>query len=366
MIKELTRNDVEDILLGATVFGAGGGGELNEGLALLDRAVAAGKRFRLVSLEDVPDDELICTPYLLGAISDLPDLEDTLIDGRTLPILAAFERLRDYLGKTIFGAVPCELGGSNTAVPFYVAAMADAVVVDADPAGRAVPEITHSAYALLGLPIGTIVTANSLGETAIIENVADDQRAEDLVRSLAQMSGNDIAAIDHTLTKKTLCPGLIPGTLSKAVEIGRLLRTGKTNPSTLPQLIASATNGAVIFRGEVTASHTATEAGFTIGSFEIKGTDTHEGEEFRVTLKNENMYGEKNGTPVVTIPEIITVLNTKTGHVVTNPNVSVGQHVAVLVLPAPDVFLTPQGLRSFGPGYVGLKTDFRSALRRAH
>ncbi len=362
MIIELTRDDVADILLGATVFGAGGGGELEEGLSLIDRAAAAGKRFRMVALDDVPDHELICTPYLLGAISELPTDEEALVDGATPPILTAFERLTEYLGKSIYGAVPCELGGSNSAVPFYVAAMSDAVVVDADPAGRAVPEITHSAYALSELPVGSIVTANAFGETTIFENVADDKRAEDLVRSLAQLCRNDIAAIDHALPAETLRPVLLPGTLSKARRIGVLLRSRQSDPASLPYEIARAANGNVVFSGNVTVSSTQVVSGFTVGDFEVSGTNEYSGQTFRVTLKNENMVGRLNGKPVVTIPEIITVLDVATGKVVTNPNVTPTQSVAVVVLPAPDVFLTPRGLQNFGHGYAGLDIEFRSAI----
>ena len=68
-MKELTRQDLSDILHGAAILGAGGGGDLKEGFGLIDTALAAGKSFRLLSLEEVPDDALICTPYLLGAIS---------------------------------------------------------------------------------------------------------------------------------------------------------------------------------------------------------------------------------------------------------------------------------------------------------
>jgi len=163
MIKTLTRDDIADILNGATIFGAGGGGELAEGFELIDAAIAAGKTFRLATLDDVPDDALICTPYLLGAISDLPPEEAQLYAGLpqtdTHPILLAYRRLQTLLDKPIYGAVPCELGGSNTAVPFFVAAMEGGVVVDADPAGRAVPEITHASYYLAGLPAAPIAAA---------------------------------------------------------------------------------------------------------------------------------------------------------------------------------------------------------------
>lgn len=39
----------------------------------------------MVALNDVPEDALIFTPYLLGAVSDLADGADALIGGVTPP-----------------------------------------------------------------------------------------------------------------------------------------------------------------------------------------------------------------------------------------------------------------------------------------
>lgn len=363
MIQHLSCEDVIDILVGATLYGGGGGGDLEEGLALINQAAAAGKQFRMMALEDVPDDALICTPYLLGAISELPVGADALIGGETSPILAAYDRLTRHVGQPIFGAVPCELGGSNTAVPFFVAAMSDLVVVDADPSGRAVPEITHSAYALADLPVGSIVTANVLGETTVLEGIANDARAEDIVRALAQLSGNDIAAIDHTLPARILRPGLLTGTLSQSRKIGKMLRNGKSQPAELPGQIAKAADGVVLFEGVVTNSQTRIDQGFTVGSFEISGVASFEGQTFRVDLKNENMVGHLNGVPAVTIPEIISAFDIETGEVITNPNVRPAQKLAILVLPAPAAFLNPRGLNTFGPKYAGIDKVFRTALK---
>ncbi len=46
-MKILQRQDVHDILYGATILGTGGGGPLAEGLRLTDLAFDAGKEFRL-------------------------------------------------------------------------------------------------------------------------------------------------------------------------------------------------------------------------------------------------------------------------------------------------------------------------------
>lgn len=207
-MRVLNRQDLSDILHGAAILGAGGGGELSEGFELIDAALEAGKSFRLLSLDEVPDDALICTPYLLGAISGLSAEEEAEYHGLsrtdTHPILIAYAAFQRYLGRQFFATTACELGGSNTAAAFFPAAMNDHFILDADPAGRAVPEITHSTYYFAGLPASPVFAANEFGETFVINHVQDDQRAETLVRALCQVSRNDIAVIDHALEMRCL------------------------------------------------------------------------------------------------------------------------------------------------------------------
>ncbi|MEL7089560.1 MAG: DUF917 family protein, partial [Planctomycetota bacterium] len=163
-MQELTAQDLTDILHGASILGAGGGGDIAEGQQMIEAALGAGKRFRMVGIDDVPDSAVICTPYLLGAVSDLSEAEEALYyglpRGKVDPILLAYDRFQEELGLTFYGTTACELGGSNTAAAFFPAAMNDHFIIDADPAGRAVPEITQSTYFLAGLPAAPIFVAN--------------------------------------------------------------------------------------------------------------------------------------------------------------------------------------------------------------
>ncbi|MEM6303448.1 MAG: DUF917 domain-containing protein [Pseudomonadota bacterium] len=360
MIQELSREDVADILYGATMFGAGGGGDLAEGFDLIDRAVAAGKTFRLATLADVEDTALIATSYLLGA---LPEAEETAPPpeayapsaGEDHPLMQAHVRMEAHLGRAIEGAVACELGGSNTAVPFFVAAMTGGVVIDADPAGRAVPEITHSAYYLAGLSASPIAAANGLGEAFLLDHIADDRRAETVVRALCQVSGNDISVVDHALPAAELKGALIEGTLSRARTLGAVWREGRSDPPAVVARIAREAGARRAFEGRVTQSDARVEAGFTVGAFTISGTGQHAGSTYRIELKNENMVGWRDGLRDACIPDIITVFDLQTGAVLTNPHVKVGALVAVLVLPAPKVFSTPRGRAILGPTYLGLE-----------
>lgn len=365
-MRNLTRQDLLDILMGCTILGTGGGGDMAEGISLIDDALAKGKTFNMVTLDEAPPDALSCTPYMLGAISALPPEEEAAyarlprIDAPA--ILLAYARFQEYLGQQFYGTVCCELGGSNTAIAFYAAAMSGHVIIDADPAGRAVPEITHSTYYINDLPAAPIVLANEFGEVMLLENVYDDLRAEAIVRALSIVSRNDIAAIDHALPVKKIRHALIPGTITLAQTMGRAHRTALEAGHDTAQAAAQTGGGAVMFRGQISDCDWRTEDGFTYGSITIAGDDDHQHQTYRIGLKNENMIGWLNGAVHATIPDLICLMDTQTGMPISNPDYATGMQVAVVILPAPRQFTTMRGLAAFGPAYVGLEQPFQSPL----
>lgn len=363
LIRELNRQDLSDLLHGCAILGTGGGGELAVGFGYVDAALDAGKTFRLVDLDEIPDGSMICTPYMLGALVAETDDHGPQVSGTDQPaIMTAFERLQDYSGKRFFGTVACELGAENTAVPAYLAAMADGYLLDADAAGRAVPEITHSTYYLNGLDAAPIVMANAHGECFICENVPDDRRAEEIVRALARISGNDIAVIDHAMDVAELRNALVKGTLSRAINLGRTLREARRRDRDIAAEVATTGGGYVAFRGVVSDCECRSEDGFTVGAVMIDGCDEWAGHCYEVGIKNENLVSRLDGELHVTIPELICLLNLDDNDVLTNLNHRKGMRVAVVVLPAPDEFTTERGLAVFGPAYLGLDVEFRPTV----
>ncbi|WP_299574614.1 DUF917 domain-containing protein [uncultured Shewanella sp.] len=368
MMKTLTRLDLSDILHGCAILGTGGGGELDEGFHYIDKALEAGKTFNLISVENVPAGKNICTPYMLGALTPMSEEEE--LQYKRLPkadessIMTAFKRLEQYTGDEFYGTICCELGGSNTAISFYVAAMANGYIIDADVAGRAVPEITHSTYYFNDIPAAPIVTANEFGECFICENVIDDLRAESVVRALSMISRNDIAAIDHAMPIEQVKDAVIKGTISKSLAIGQAYRKAKEQNKDIADEIANHGEGYVAFRGIVTEFSFKTQDGFTLGDVYIDGTGEYVSNRYHIEVKNENLVSRLNEEVDVTIPDLICCLDMDTLTPITNPNFSQQMNVAIVVLPAPKEFTTERGLEAFGPAYVGLKMPYIAAVER--
>ena len=261
---------------------------------------------------------------MLGALSPMSAEEEAvyarLPKSNQSSMMTAFKRLEQYTGDTFYGTICCELGGSNTAISFYVAAMADGYIIDADVAGRAVPEITHSTYYFNNIPAAPIVTANEFGECFICENIIDDLRAETVVRALSVISRNDIAAIDHAMPIEQVKDAVIKGTISQSLAIGKAYREAKEQGIDIAQAIASHGGGYVGFRGKVSEFNFRAQQGFTLGEVLINGTGEYVDNQYHIEIKNENLVGRLNGQVDVTIPDLICILDMDNQKAITNPN----------------------------------------------
>ena len=147
-MRELNWEDLMNILLGCTILGTGGGGSLEEGIRNIDEALEAGKKFRLVTFDELDPEAVIGTPYACGAISPLTEEEKKkyarLRETDESMYLLNMKQLERFLGREVSAVISTELGGGNTATAFYVGAMTDRFIVDGDPAGRSVPALQHS------------------------------------------------------------------------------------------------------------------------------------------------------------------------------------------------------------------------------
>lgn len=361
-MKRLDRQDLYDILYGCTILGTGGGGTLDKGIGLIDKALAQGKEFILADPDEIPDDALIGTPYKCGAISPLSEEEmlkySGLPEADEGPCLKAFRVLEGYMGESFYAVISTELGGGNTAEAFYVGAMLGKYIVDGDPAGRSVPELQHSTYFIKGLPIYPLAVANEFGETAIIKEVVNDFRAEALVRSMAIASRNSIGVVDHPARGKELRNAIIPRAITYALKIGRAFRMAKESGEDLASAVAEAGSGYILFRGKVKNFTWETKEGFTVGETLFEGEGEYYGKEYRIWYKNEHIISWRDGKVDVTVPDLICIVREDTREPVTNPHYEAGMRVSIFGFPAPGEWRTEEGLKVFGPGYFGYNIKY--------
>lgn len=359
----LNRENMMNILLGCTILGTGGGGSLEEGIRIIDEALAAGKSFRLVSFDELDPEAIIGTPYACGAISPLTEEEEKkyarLKETEESMYLLNMKQVESFLRRDVTAVISTELGGGNTAAAFYVGAMTDKFIVDGDPAGRSVPALQHSTYYLKGVPMCPMAVMNEFGEGAVFTNVWDDERGEDLVRALAVVSRNTIAVIDHVNKASVLKDAVIRGAITYAEKIGKAFREAKAAGKDYVDSVISAGAGKEMFRGIVKESSFETRDGYTFGDTILEGEGPYAGHTLHIWYQNENIISWLDDSPYVTVPDLICFFNLDEAMPQLNPYAKTGEKAAIIALPAPAEWKTPRGLEIFGPESFGFDIRYK-------
>ena len=359
----LSREDLIHILYGCAILGTGGGGSLEEGIAMIDEALAAGREFRLADFADLDPEDIIGTPYACGAIS--PRTEEALHKYARLKeteesfYILCMRQLEQFLGREVKAVISTELGGGNTATALYVGAMTGRCIVDGDPAGRSVPALQHSTYFLKGVPMCPMSVMNRFGEGAVFTNVFDDARGEDMVRALAVVSQNTIAVMDHVNTAAVLRDAVIRGAISHAEAVGRAFLNARDAGGDYVAAVTEAGKGRMMFEGVVSESGYETRDGYTFGNTVIEGSGAYAGHTLRIWYQNENIISWLDGAFFVTVPDLICMFDLDGQMPQLNPLARVGERGAVTALPAPAEWITPRGLEVFGPRSFGYDVDYK-------
>ncbi|MGH3838989.1 MAG: DUF917 domain-containing protein, partial [Pseudonocardiaceae bacterium] len=255
-MRRIGEGHIDDMATGAAVLGTGGGGNPYLGALLAKQAIREYGPAELVTVDEVADDALVVPTAGMGAptvgIEKLPRGDEHV---------RALQALESFLGRPVTHTVSIEAGGSNSTVPFRVAARLGIPVVDADGMGRAFPEIQMVTPTVYGVSATPMALADEKGNTAIIDTI-DNHWAERFSRSITIDMGcvADIAL--YPLSGYQLKQVMIPGTISLAEELGRLIRqTGAAHGDPIAAMV-SRLDGYRLFDGKISDVERRTEGGF--------------------------------------------------------------------------------------------------------
>jgi len=363
MARRLDKADVSDLCIGATVLGTGGGGSPELGLSLLNRLLEMGKEIKLISVDAVPDDEIVVHPAMVGSIApsqekkrDIAEYIDKILSEEG-PLLTGLRILEEVLSKKVFATVPVELGGYNTPIAAILAALAGLPFVDGDTIGRAKPELMMQTYTIHNVSITPMILTDMQGNSVLVRKVASFKDAERIARALAVVGGGTTAVrcpVRGDVLKKTI----IPGGVTKAIEMGKALREAEINQKDPVHAMVNASGGKEFFRGEVHQFKWEDRDGFLWGTITIRGEDQYEGHKLKIWLKNENLLSWLDGDPYVLTPDLICMIDTKTGRAITNSNMKEGRRVVVFGIPSHPFWRTEKAIDLVSPKHFGFDISY--------
>ena len=344
---------MDDLALGAAVLGTGGGGDPHIGKLTAMAAMRAHGPVRLIALDELADDALVVPAAMMGAptvmVEKLPRGDE---------IVNAFQGLQAYLGRTVTAVTPIEAGGLNSTTPFIVAATLGLPLVDADAMGRAFPELQMVTPTLHGMAATPMAIGDEKGNSAIL-NTCDNVWTERIARTITiQMGGVAFVAL-YAMSGAQARACLVPDTVSLALKLGTAIREARRAKRSPIEAVLAIAGGRRLFAGKIADVQRRTERGFARGEAVLRGTGEDEGHELLIRFQNENLIALRDGLPVATVPDLITVLDAESGEPITTETLRYGFRVVVIAMPCAAVWRDAAGLALVGPRAFGYDLEYR-------
>lgn len=350
----LSEDNIEQIAIGAAVLGTGGGGDPYIGKLMAKRAIQQYGPVKVLTLDDVKDDDLIVPVSMIGAPSvmaeKIPSEEQ---------IIKCLDAMENTIQKKASAVMPIEVGGVNSLIPIIAAARKGIPVVNADAMGRAFPEAHMVTFYLDGHKPDPITLADERGNV-ISANPANGPWSEKIARALTVEMGGSASMCDYALEGKVIKQSAIPDTLSLAASIGEILLKKYEGEETALQALLEKLQGYMLITGKLSMIHRKVDGGFTKGTAEIIGMDNDKNRKITLHFQNEQLLVTEGENPLAITPDLISVLDKETGLPITTEQLKYGARVTVIAYPCHEKWRSVKGIEVAGPSYFGYTTAYRT------
>lgn len=353
----LTADDIEALAIGAWILGTGGGGDPYHKLLNMRQLYAQGHTVTLIDPMSLASDACVAVVSNMGApIVGQERLSDPEFSARPVRMM---ER---YLGRKFDAVMALEIGGGNGLQPMLISALTGIPVVDADTMGRAYPEAQMTSVAVANLKCYPFAMADIRDNEIIIPRAESWKWMERISRKACTEIGSVAATCKAPRTGEEVKKYGILYTTTQAIRLGETVLQARREHTDPIEAVLSAARGKRMFTGKVVDVERRATEGFLRGKASLEGLGEDTGSKMIVHFQNEFAVAYKDDKPVVMTPDLICMLDTVSGEGIGTDIIRFGQRVTVLALPAPPVFLSPEGLEAVGPKAFGFDIEFTSVF----
>jgi hypothetical protein len=363
-IRTLTEQEMVDMMQGSSIQ-ASRSANTAPTIKTVKDGIAAGKKYTMISLDDLPDDWTVAVPVGVGGGGAWEYVRER-VQKQNLPTITdasvrAIRALEKHTGKKFDALIRFE-GAAATLQTFEAAAALNIPVVDACPVGRSVPELQMQLTFVNGLPLAPAAAVTRWGDVIVLDKTVDGYRVEDLFRAAAVASGGGVSAVQNVMSGKDAKRSVIKDNVSLAIAEGKAIREARDQGRDPVAALLSVSHGLKLFRGTVTKADMKGDRGFTWWDVEIKGTNEFAGHTFKSYLKNENVMTWLDGKPDASAPDIITPLDPKTGDTIFGQGLGaypMNADVVIVGIPNSPMWRTAKGIEILGPRHFGFDVDYK-------
>ena len=297
---------------GATLLGSGGGGNTEVLFNLIDYLMKSNNSVRCININDLKHQDKVIPVAFVGA---------PLITSERLPNFLVFQKLYDAIKQDYpdhnLVIMPAEIGGCNALTPFVLALLYDLPVLNADLIGRAFPTLDMCKPAALNYSCAPSYLSDHHGNLIQLK-LNKLELLEHCVRDLTVRFGSSALIATFLHEGKNSKNYVIEGSITYAINLGERL----LNREPLP----------IIGSGVIHDVFQTMRAGFLVGNVIIKNTK----DRYKIDFQNEFLRLKKNDNVLAGSPDLIAIIDKKTGLALSTESLSYGLSVDIAVIDSPE------------------------------
>lgn len=360
-MRKIGLSEIEDIALGASLLGAGGGGDPYVGKLVAIGAVRECGPVTLLDPEEVPDDALVMPIAMMGA--------PTILGEKTIgehEYQNLYEMVSKFYGRQVYAFMPMEAGGVNSMLPIAAAARLGLPLVDADGMGRAFPELQMVTFTMGGVSATPMALVDEKGNSAIF-NTITNKWTEELARAVTMSCGGSVSVSLYCMDGAVMKRYGVRNIVTRSQKLGEAIRQVKNAGDKTPEeAFLGCADAYRLFKGKIVDVLRETKGAFNYGKVVLEGIGNNKGHQARIVFQNENLCAEVDGRIIATVPDLICLVDAETFIPVTTDALKYGKRVLAVGLKCFEMWRSGEGLELVGPRYFGLDTDYIPLEKRVN
>jgi len=362
--KILSKDELNDMLVGVGILGTGGGGDPETfGRPIVEWDIEKGREYRIIDPQEIDDDAFVVSGGYAGSVKAFTSVKKMLEGWESrFELLEALRIMESIRNRKVDYVVPFELGGANTPVILSLAARAGIATVDGDGLGRAAPETQMSSFLGHGISLTPMPFVDLEGNVIVVNHAAKPTYPDELMRSAIVLNGGSGANTHYPMSGKQLKESVVPNTISLSIEVGRAVREAFDAKKDPVEAFMATVKGIEIFNGAIQTIRGEDSGGFYHVKATVKGLGKYKRKEMELVFKNETMMAHINKKLVSVFPDLLCMLDPKSGRGMMTANLRPRTKIIFVGVPAherlTECLKTEVGQQAFGAarfGYPNIK-----------
>lgn len=362
--KILDKDELQHMLTGVGILGTGGGGDPDFfGKPLIEWDLKKGREYRIISPEKVKDDAFVVSGGYAGSVSAFISAGDALKKWETkYELLEALKITEELFNRKVDHVVPFELGGVNTPVILSLAARVGISTIDGDGLGRAAPETQMSTFLGHGISLTPMPFVDRDGNVLIVKHATNPVYPDEIMRLALELNGKIGANNHYPMSGKQLKESVIPNTITFSIKLGEAVANAVSAKKDPVNAIIAVSKGFRLFDGKVTEMTGADVKAHYLAKAKLEGVGEFANRTMEIIFKNEAMLARIDGKAIAVFPDLICMVDPKTGKGLMTAKLKAGMNMTVIGIPAHErlreCLENKLGREAFSPARFGI-TDVK-------